>query len=71
MIARIRDRKLSSSPMMLLELVDIHTGRMLYANERLPSDRIVQTWWDHASSKLELRGLKIRIDVTFTAANDP
>ena len=50
---------------MLLELLDLRSGRTLLLRDNLPTDRIVQAWFDPGKGQVELSGLKSRIKLTF------
>ena len=46
---------------------DARTGHTLLLQDDLPTDRIVQAWYDPSTARLELRGLKSRIEIAFQA----
>ena len=65
MLGRVRDRARSGRQRMLLELLDMRSGRTLLLRDNLPTDRIVQAWFDPGKGQVELAGLKSRIELTF------
>ncbi len=67
LLGRTRDRGRAGRQRMLLQLLDARTGHTLLLQDDLPPDRIVQAWYDPAAARLELRGLKSRIEIAFQA----
>ncbi len=64
-ISQVRNSYYGNRQSMLVEVIDAKTGQTIGVKDNILPDRIVNLYYDPQAGRIELRGLKCRIDIDF------